>query len=41
MGNMKLLYEILKNLYPAMLQNLRDDIVLSVMLAVDDHGFKD
>ena len=41
MGNMKLLYEILKNLYPAMLQNLRDDIILSVMVAVDDHGFVD
>ena len=40
MGNMKLLYEVLKNLYPAMLQNLKDDIILSVMISVDDHSFK-
>lgn len=41
MGNTKLLYEILKNLYPAMLQNLRDDLMKSIMICSDKHGFTD
>jgi len=36
-----MLYEILKNMYPNLLPNLRDDVLKCIMFNTDKHEFKD
>lgn len=36
-----MLYEILKNMYPNLLPNLRDDVLKCIMFNTEHHEFKD
>jgi len=41
LSNAKMLYEILKNMYPNLLPNLRDDVLKCIFFNTDKHEFKD